>query len=116
MRNKGEINREAGAHITVIAKWDSALALLVARILANDTQDSFPPDNAAVTAEAFHGRSDFHDGVAKKIIMVGACYWKEPASFCFLIVDGASRASEGNDGENREAQRLSLALPESKSL
>ena len=33
---------------------ESALALFMARVFANDAQDSMPPNNAAVTAETLH--------------------------------------------------------------
>jgi hypothetical protein len=37
-----------------------ALALLVARVLADDTERALPLDDAAGLAEALDGSSDFH--------------------------------------------------------
>ena len=46
----------------------SALTLLVTRIFANDAKDTLTTDDSAVTAQAFHRRSDFHGvGVEKKL-------------------------------------------------
>jgi hypothetical protein len=40
----------------------SALALLVARVLANDAHDALAADDLALVANLFDGRTDLHDG------------------------------------------------------
>jgi hypothetical protein len=45
-----------------VDKSGSALALLVARVFADDTDDTFAADNAAKFAEGFYRGADTHTG------------------------------------------------------
>src|SRR5260370_39509680 len=44
----------------IVGRLDSALALLVARVFADDTNRALPPDDTAGFAEALDGGTDLH--------------------------------------------------------
>src|SRR5437762_584552 len=44
----------------IVSRLDSALALFVARVLADDSDHTLPPDDAAGFADALDGGTDLH--------------------------------------------------------
>ena len=53
---------------------DSALALLVARVRANDAKHPLPLDDAAVAAKTFHGWPDFHGKRFARVVLAAWVY------------------------------------------
>ena len=46
------------------------MALLVARVFADDAHDASPPHDAAAFTEALDGRTDFHEKKTKRMVRI----------------------------------------------